>query len=453
MSEKERTEFQIHKANLPKLQKRVDRLARKAEKYGLPVPSFEGRATGRKIPMLEVAIHGETPVLEGDWRLVSVIDHRVVPHEELGWPIHTLPNWNGLECPICEGRGEIDDDLDETNKEKVICFECLGDGRVARQVPKEFHTEPPWCEHCELVRDRAETFVIVRYDCGVVWRRVGRQCLSDYTRGVPLHAYAAYLYDLPQLAFGLDEDEGGRGRRYLDTETYLTHVVAVIERYGWRSRAAARDSFQGPPATADTALDHLHDNEDVDDHHREWAKAALDWARDELANGDDLSEYDYNLVIAASQQATDERKIGLVASLPQAHQRYILEQRLADESNSTHQGEVGERLELTLTVTKRLDIEIDAYHGRGGEVLKVHVMQDGNGNVYVWKTTSKKLAEHETYRLRGTVKSHDDYKGIPQTTLTRCAKIVHDPCGEYENWFDDAGWHCAACDQLEVGNG
>lgn len=433
MTETVRTKFQIHKANLPKLQKRVDRLARKAEKYGLPVPSFEvgdeffvdeytgegaaRRQTGRKIPMLEVKIHGETPVLDGGWRLAAVVDHRVVPHEDLGWPVHSLP-W------------VADDGL---------------------KVPTEFHTDPPWCDHCDLVRDRAETFLIVSEDGE--WKRVGRQCLADYTHGVPLQAYAAYLYDLPQIGLGLEDFDNPHGPAYVDTETYLTHVAAVIEKYGWRSRAAARESFQGPPATADTALDHLLDNEDVTDAHQEQAQAALDWARDELADRDDLNEYEYNLVIAASQQATSEQKIGLVASLPQAHQRHLLEQQLADESNSTHQGEVGERLELTLTVTKRLDIEIAGYRSQYPEILKVHVLQDADGNVYVWKTTSKKLAEHETYRLRGTVKSHDDYKGIPQTTLTRCSKIVHDPCGEYDNWFDDAGWHCRACEKTEDGNG
>ena len=80
-------------------------------------------------------------------------------------------------------------------------------------------------------------------------------------------------------------------------------------------------------------------------------------------------------------------------------------------------------------------------------------MQDEGGNVYVWKTTSQKLEEHETYQLRGTVKSHDDYKGIPQTTLTRCGKIVHDPCGEFDQSFYGGSYECLACTRLENENG
>ncbi|MCK5548796.1 MAG: hypothetical protein KAI64_07255, partial [Thermoplasmata archaeon] len=124
----------------------------------------------------------------------------------------------------------------------------------------------------------------------------------------------------------------------------------------------------------------------------------------------------------------------------------------ADESTSVHQGEIKERLDLTVTVFRRMDIEIEAFNGRGTEVLKIHAMKDDDGNVYVWKTTTQKLGEGERFNLRGTVKAHDLYNDIPQTTLTRC-KAVHEPCSALDYWYDDGEWECLACEKLEDGNG
>lgn len=418
--------YEIHKGNLPRLAKRLKRVQRKATKYGLPVPQLEivreytrelkesGRKTGFTQPVLEVKVTGASPVLEGGWKMVAVVDHRIVPHDDFGWIIYTVP-WAADE---------------------------------GLEIPSQYHTEPPWCDHCDKVRDRLETFVVVN-DEGE-YKRVGRNCLKDYMAGVPLHAYAAYLYDLPNIALGLEDVEGGK-QEYVDTEAYLAHVSAMIEEYGWRSRKSARESFDGPQSTADEALENMfldprRGGTEVVEHNVEEARSALTWARDELPNGDDLNDYEYNLVIAAAQQATSVRRVGLIASLIVAWKGSQTRREEAEASTSRHQGEVKERLDLTLTVTRRLDIEIEAFNGRGTEVLKIHVMRDDDGNVYVWKTTSQKLGEGESFKVRGTVKAHEDYNGIPQTTLTRC-KVVHEPCGKLDYWFDGNDWKCEACEE------
>ncbi|NIN00475.1 MAG: hypothetical protein GTO24_21055 [candidate division Zixibacteria bacterium] len=421
MSETRVGTYEIHKANLPALRKRLERLRRKAEKYGLPLPELEvlreytrkvrdsqGFQTGFTQPVLEVKIKGKSPVLEGGWRLIAVVDHRVVPHDDLGWPIYRLP-WE-----------------DET------------------PIPEEYRHEAPWCDHCNLVRDRLETFVVLSED--YEWKRVGRTCLKDYTRGVPLHAYAAYLYDLPNIALGLEDDITGGRREYLDTAIYLSHVAAVIDAVGWRSRSEARSDSLGPPATADAALDHLIDGEEVTEAHRETAEAALEWARDDLANKERLNDYEWNLAIAASQQATNVRRIGLIASLIHAWKKATTPQVNENGKVSQHMGEIKERLDLILTVARRFDTEIDAYHGRGTEVLYTHIFHDENGNVFVWKTTARKLSEEWTYKVRGTVKEHGSYNGTLQTVLTRC-KVVCAECETEGYWWDSEGYHCAGCDE------
>ena len=102
MTERSAT-YEIHKGNLPRLEKRLKRVQRKAKKYGLPVPQLEivreytrelkesGRKTGFTQPVLEVKVTGASPVLEGGWKMVAVVDHRIVPHDDFGWIIYTVP--------------------------------------------------------------------------------------------------------------------------------------------------------------------------------------------------------------------------------------------------------------------------------------------------------------------------------------------------------------------------
>lgn len=90
---------------------------------------------------------------------------------------------------------------------------------------------------------------------------------------------------------------------------------------------------------------------------------------------------------------------------------------------SEWQGNVGDRLTLTLHVDRALQYEHPAY-GRPYMMTSsmLYLMSDAAGNVYKWSTT-KALTENADVQLRGTVKEHVEYKGIKQTVLTRCAQI------------------------------
>lgn len=89
------------------------------------------------------------------------------------------------------------------------------------------------------------------------------------------------------------------------------------------------------------------------------------------------------------------------------------------ESVSEYVGEIGSREEFTLTVKKAIAI----YGAYGTSTM--HIMEDEDGNVFVWTTAAKDLEEGATYVLKGTIKDHKEYRGVKQTVLTRC-KIVEE---------------------------
>ena len=76
------------------------------------------------------------------------------------------------------------------------------------------------------------------------------------------------------------------------------------------------------------------------------------------------------------------------------------------------QGNVGQRKEFV--VTPYMNIPYSSMYGDG----YVNLMKDAEGNVYKW-ATSKKLEVGEQVTLKATIKAHEEYKGVKQTTLTR----------------------------------
>ena len=94
--------------------------------------------------------------------------------------------------------------------------------------------------------------------------------------------------------------------------------------------------------------------------------------------------------------------------------RQAVDATIYEPSASQPQGEVGERLDRTLTVKKVTQLE--NYFGTS----TFYLFEDSLGNEYCWTTSARQLDLGETYEVRGTVKAHQVYKGKNQTVLTRC---------------------------------
>jgi hypothetical protein len=99
---------------------------------------------------------------------------------------------------------------------------------------------------------------------------------------------------------------------------------------------------------------------------------------------------------------------------PESQIKEHIDSLMYEPSSSKWQGEVGDRLEKALTVTKVIPIE--GYYGNS----TMHIFSDPEENVYVWTTAAKTLEVGKTYIIRGTVKEHKSFKNVPQTILTRC---------------------------------
>lgn len=94
-----------------------------------------------------------------------------------------------------------------------------------------------------------------------------------------------------------------------------------------------------------------------------------------------------------------------------------VEALIYEAGTSEFVGEIGERIELTLTVSRAIEIENDYGHSI------MHIMEDDCGNVYVWITAARSWPEGSVKTVRGTIKDHRLYKNTKQTVLTRCIEV------------------------------
>ena len=85
-----------------------------------------------------------------------------------------------------------------------------------------------------------------------------------------------------------------------------------------------------------------------------------------------------------------------------------------EEDPSEYQGEVGDKIDVILTVEKA--ITLDGFYGPS----TMHIFRDYDGNCYVWTTTARSWEVGTEHHIVGTIKELKQYKGVRQTVLTRC---------------------------------
>ena len=304
-------------------------------------------------------------------------------------------------------------------------------GTILRTVPtvelaegalKKYRAADPWCDHCATKRRRNDTFV-VRHDDGTI-KQVGRNCLADFT-GCKSPQTIAAMAQFLAVASGLAEEfEGwseGKGEMVENIVDYLAYVATAIRLNGWVSRTKARENEFGPQATANIAWGMMHPTPTQKriyptEADTALAVKALAWTDEKLtegANADSLSDYEHNLHVSVAGGVVTFRLAGIVASLVTYYEREIGKMLSFEKAlTAGHIGTVGKRETFKLTLVQVFSRESD--YG----VQHIHKFLSAEGAVVIWKTTSDKFEPGE-YEVKATVKAHDEFRGAPQTIVTR----------------------------------
>lgn len=397
--------------------KRLQRLATKA---GVTVERVPGQTrVYRKVRVTKVRRDDSGRVHQYD--VLQVDPNQVVECDRL--TVGELPRFNGHSF-----LGK----LVHTSAGNILAMAPHAQGI---ELPPEWRSAKPTCDHCKTKRSRTETFIIQCPDGSI--QRVGRNCLADFLMGDPggmvaLAEFEDALRSYEQQDLDSDGCYGGAVRWTPTPFHYLACAFSSVESVGFVKRSEGC----GVPTSEDTMFlaDAYNASRGGAEKQADWkarqpteahsveAIGALLWLADEDGSRND---YIHNLQVGLLQHAVDKTNMGLIASVPTAYARHL--GKLAEKNQaaglpaSSHLGTVGERLDLHVTVLSRFNY---VSNGPWGDSSKTCVkVRTAEGHELVTFTGGDcPTVEHigKVVRVRGTVKRHSEYQGRPQTALSRC---------------------------------
>jgi hypothetical protein len=284
------------------------------------------------------------------------------------------------------------------------------DGKLA----EDLWTAEPTCDHCGYNRERNETILV--YSAAEGYKRVGTTCVRPYL-GVDGKHLLSWSLGMASL---LDEDERERSSAacFL-TSDYVAAAAALILASGFKPSSFADSTRSGAYALlADHSV--IASPEAID-----LANKAIAWAKALPLTGD----FERNMVAAAGNELLDKagRSAGVLAYIPEGYLRAEAKRiELASVANvNEHVGNVGDKIMVTLTITRL--IQSEGYTYNGPDALRING-KDADGHLFSVKTSvgtaianaAVNADEGATLTLTGTVKAHSEWNDRKTTDLTRC---------------------------------
>ena len=377
--------YLIHEDNMERLEKRINTIRNKCKKYNC---DFEYRVVGEKfekmdgeiVRFVEVETSGEAKL--NGWKFVATVEHTE--------------------------QGNIVRSYDD----KI-------------EVPVRFTTTEPICEHCNSKRRRKDTYIVMNEETGE-FKQVGKSCLKDFTNGLSADAVASWISLFDEMIKG--EAPMGTGfKKYFGTEEMARYMAECVLKFGYHKSESMEATKYMAKDTRDVVrglrnkeleerMNTVGFNADSKEA-TELAENALNWAK-ELTED---SGYLYNIKLVANMQYVEKRHFGFLASIIPSYQKEMKrleEERQKEEERkarpeSKHVGSVGDKVEIEIHSCRLLT----SWETQWG-FTNLYEITDAEGNVYTWKTSKSIDSEHKT--IKGTVKAHNEFRGVMQTELTRC---------------------------------
>jgi len=432
-----RTEFLFPDHSMARLREKIEKIAKRAKKIGVPpitmeiietfeTPDKDGWGYHR---FHRVKIEGQEPIIRG-WRVKAALDHTAL---STGALIKTL-------------------------------------GRGGRGL-EDYRHRGPTCDHCRVNRMRSKTYILENIATGEQ-KQVGRSCLKDFTGHGNPEQIARFFESIPELIKDLHEieefgDELPYHRVRIPTDDVLATFAKVIEEDGgyvsrWKAETegykptvqTVRELFAKPGRWMEQKPTRRH------------YQAAKD-IKAQVMQVDEPRLRELFSFEAKSQDAADEEmaKIRNMQSIVMENTldpdilgfagaifpiMGSIESRMKRMDRIKHKrnvggfvGVVGQYLTLPVTLKHRYSRDTSFLRGRRYVNVTFYgfIFEDDGGNTLTWETSSPPLLDGvcepgiarpvqtglttgQRYIIRGKVKEHwDSPKYGPQTKLTRAGVL------------------------------
>lgn len=300
------------------------------------------------------------------------------------------------------------------------------------KIPERYRNAEPYCEHCHTKRARKDTYVVFNEETGE-FKQVGKSCLKEFTKGISVEMAAFILQWVKEVEEYCNLGSGCSITPCYKVAEVSKYFVETMRKFGWASSAAAENStknvamdFYGVDHKTITtkgivkAINAKRDmvNFDPSNVTDEYINAALEWAK--AWDGHEYNDYRENLKVIANMDGCEWKHLGYLASLFMAYDKEMEREikkmeRQNSRAQSTHIGQVGSKVSEGIKEWKCLT----AWDTQWGTTF-LYEFTTENGNILIWKTSKWLDDEKEFKTISGTVKAHNEFRGVKQTELTRC---------------------------------
>lgn len=398
-------QYAILEANMERLTKKLTRIQNKCRKYGC---DFHFAEVGEEIRKVKtetgyiqnarfVLVEAEGKAIVNGWKFIASVEH--------------------------------------THNGNIIRSAC------DVEVPARYYTSQPVCEHCQSRRYRKDTFIVMNEETGE-FKQVGKSCLADFTHGMSAEGVASYIAFFDELIKGEAPMESGWGERYFDTTEFLQYVAETIRAFGYRKN----DPYSSERSTRDRASDYIVLNhggfrglydatirerlqEEMDSvsfnpDRPEIVKMAAD-ARTWAMQQEETNNYMHNLITACKLDYVTHKHFGILASLFPTYNRELEYQarKAAEEAKRQAEMAMGKNSVWVGNMKDRITISVQSFKCVTSwetefGTTRIYKIVDETGNVFTWKTGT--FLEDGVKSITGTIKAHNEFRGVKQTELTRC---------------------------------
>lgn len=283
------------------------------------------------------------------------------------------------------------------------------------------------CDHCKKNRHRSKSY-LVRNEAGEQCQ-VGSTCIKDFlgwSAGIVFFSSTEVQDEVDGMLAG-----GGYLEKRWSVESVFAVAWAAISAFGF----VPASSYDSTPTKA-VVLAVLDPNprskrdRELGEELRPYvdraaaqAKIVRDWVLSDAFAGD--NEYVINLKAIAAADSVTARNIGLLASAPQAWaramERDLIRRTEKAELVNEFVGQPKDKLELDVRIKSIRPIEGD--YG----TTTIYTLVSNTNHVFKWFSSNAGLgatAGDKVYKIKGTVKGHDEYQGMKSTVLTR-VKVIN----------------------------
>lgn len=377
--------------NLGNLTKRLDKLARKANKYGnSPIGYSIGETT-----MKETTIYIDNNPKKIETEFVDITvwgdapkygDHKFLARVELNDGENIVSNLGG------------------------------------KPLNERFRFMVSECDHCGHNRVRNDVYVFENNNGEQI--AVGKTCLRDFTgcdNPLEIVNRAKFIQDIKTACDEeLNSFGGGYGNSYFTVNEVLQYASANIRVNGWVSKSMAMNSYDETiMTTSDYVMMDLFPNAKrkpiettIED--QQMANTVMEYFRNMEYNKDN-GDYINNLRVIINSDTVKIKHIGLLVSAVNVILKEKQKKAESQTSVSNYVGSIKERMRgIELTFVREISLGFGMY---GEQYL--YTFQDNSGNVFVWITTHREFIIGETIVMDFTIKAHKEYKDIKQNIITR----------------------------------